>query len=291
MSYEIIYDKQFIKVKDKFVPLVLWGSNNCYEYTYNGRERRERGWYNVLNYLEKQLWTKEELLQYCENRRKEVVERIKERDGTGEPDVEQNFGYYTSINITGHIGNTSYKQFKGIFTGGMKRALTVEQLYEHNIRIRVVTSPYDTDKKLELCKEKGIEYLEPHVPKTTDELIEMVKKFEDNYKDTNIAWYINFVDGQYVEDKIKRVRKEIFPRKRRNSKTVETNEYYTIIAKNGQYFHRFIKYGYRYSLVTPKYYFLTENDAKQFIKSKNGRGNLSYRKETSRYPVNVTVRE
>ena len=30
MSYEIIYDKQFIKVsEDKFVPMILTGSNNC----------------------------------------------------------------------------------------------------------------------------------------------------------------------------------------------------------------------------------------------------------------------
>lgn len=44
MSYEIVYNKQFLKIDGKIIPLVLHGSNNCYESLYNGRQRRERNW-------------------------------------------------------------------------------------------------------------------------------------------------------------------------------------------------------------------------------------------------------
>lgn len=44
MSYEIVYNKQFLKIDGKIIPLVLHGSNNCYELLYNGRQRRERKW-------------------------------------------------------------------------------------------------------------------------------------------------------------------------------------------------------------------------------------------------------
>lgn len=41
MSYSIVYNKQFLKIDDKIIPLVLYGSNNCYEPLPNGRQRRE----------------------------------------------------------------------------------------------------------------------------------------------------------------------------------------------------------------------------------------------------------
>ena len=55
MSYEIIYDKQFVKLEreDKptvFIPMIYGGSNNCFDITYDRlgrrRERRERSWFS-----------------------------------------------------------------------------------------------------------------------------------------------------------------------------------------------------------------------------------------------------
>jgi len=42
MSYEIIYKTFTIKKGDKYIPLIVWGSNNCYEVSYSGRQKRER---------------------------------------------------------------------------------------------------------------------------------------------------------------------------------------------------------------------------------------------------------
>ena len=42
MSSEIYYDKAFISIGDKYIPLVCHGSNNTYEFNRNGREVAER---------------------------------------------------------------------------------------------------------------------------------------------------------------------------------------------------------------------------------------------------------
>lgn len=47
MSYSIVYNAQFLKIDGKIIPLVLYGSNNCYEPLSNGRQRRERQWYSL----------------------------------------------------------------------------------------------------------------------------------------------------------------------------------------------------------------------------------------------------
>lgn len=48
MSYEIVYERRFVKVKIDaevcILPLVLSGSNNCYEPGVGKRDRRERSW-------------------------------------------------------------------------------------------------------------------------------------------------------------------------------------------------------------------------------------------------------
>lgn len=44
MSYEIVYNKQFLRIDGKIIPLTLCGSSNCYEPLPNGRQRREREW-------------------------------------------------------------------------------------------------------------------------------------------------------------------------------------------------------------------------------------------------------
>ena len=45
MSYEIVYARQFIKVDNLIIPLVLYGSNNSYVMNYSGRYKRDRNWH------------------------------------------------------------------------------------------------------------------------------------------------------------------------------------------------------------------------------------------------------
>lgn len=49
MSYEIVYERQFIKTSDGLIiPFVLIGSNNCYEPVCNGYKRRCRSWSTIF---------------------------------------------------------------------------------------------------------------------------------------------------------------------------------------------------------------------------------------------------
>ena len=48
MSSEIYYDRAFIRVDDRYIPIVKHSSSNCFEFEF-GREVPENQW-SVLNY-------------------------------------------------------------------------------------------------------------------------------------------------------------------------------------------------------------------------------------------------
>lgn len=62
MSSEIFYDKAFILVNGRYIPVVNHGSSNCSEYSITGREVPEKHW-SVLNspYPDRLLFNREEI--------------------------------------------------------------------------------------------------------------------------------------------------------------------------------------------------------------------------------------
>lgn len=64
MSSEIYYDRAFIRVGNRFIPVVNHGSSNCFDFDAHGREVPEKHW-SVLNYTfhGRQLFTEEEIRQ------------------------------------------------------------------------------------------------------------------------------------------------------------------------------------------------------------------------------------
>ena len=109
MSYEIVYNRQFLKIDGKIVPLVLYGSNNCCEIMWNGRQRRERSW-NPMYFGRNTM-----IAQTEEN----IMERINSCcDGT----YEEHF-----------VRNGKWVDDKGLikfFQNGIKNAKTIEELKE-----------------------------------------------------------------------------------------------------------------------------------------------------------------
>ena len=67
MSSEIFYDKAFIRVDDRYIPVVNHGSSNCFEIGRRGREIPEKYW-SVLNYTRRdsQIFTADEMRQIAE---------------------------------------------------------------------------------------------------------------------------------------------------------------------------------------------------------------------------------
>ena len=78
MSCEVLYDKAFIQVGDRYIPVINQGSTNCFEVTPSGREVPEKYW-SVLNYhcRNKLLFTRDEIIDLAER-----MEEISRSDGT-----------------------------------------------------------------------------------------------------------------------------------------------------------------------------------------------------------------
>jgi hypothetical protein len=121
MSYEIFYGKQFVKLNqtEEVMPMVLAGSNNCYEIGRNGGTgRRERNWFNMSYYTDGKLSSKpEEILNKID---RELIEKIdgntksQYRSDDDTPDnIRKRYGYYASLSISrSHTTGTSFDKWR-----------------------------------------------------------------------------------------------------------------------------------------------------------------------------------
>jgi LysM repeat protein len=222
MSYEIIYDKQFIKAGDKFIPMLYWGSNNCYEY--NGRRTRDWGNYSSVangNILA----TSVEILSAIDKQRESLMNSV-----MNEGYSDESFGYYNSIAVGGaHTTKTSFRKYKGVFSNGIKRALSVEQLRENGIIINVRTSIYGESEMIA----QGISPINEY-PKTTSELITLIETSIETLKGTE---YIIYVTYSASEHSFKRMREKVFPKvvREKQEKVIET---VYKIRVNNSYFNK-----------------------------------------------------
>ena len=256
MSYEIIYDKQFIKVsEDKFVPMILTGSNNCYDYN----NKRARSWW-AYNINESVVLTLDEMIEYTKSVRQDIINRNNERekDKWFEEYDDKSFGYWSSIAINGSTRNTTYGQFEGIFKTGCSKALTIEQLNLEHVTI-IVKNTYYSDKTR---REYGIEPFSKSVT-SGQELIDAVNECNELFKDTPIGVTVDF--GYMSDDKPKLLRKKYFPKPKKQKERIEVDKYYTILV-NQKYLSKHTRNGYTYSFYVPQLKFATKCDADSRVK-------------------------
>ena len=236
MSYEIIYDKQFIKVKDSYVPMVLSGSSNCYEYGNNGKERRARSWFPFR--LSNNLFINNEIAKrYWEDSCNDIVDRYIERFNDRKnfmDEVKSSFGYYTGIYINGNR-KTTYGNINGIFKTGIEKALTIEQLKEVNVNVIVKSGYISSDNKDIKPFSKVVD--------NEDQFFDAVKECEEYLKNTKISTTVEF-SGMY-DDKPKYIRRKFFPKKPKE--LVKTNTIHNIITSNGAYVYKSTRGGYNYT--------------------------------------------
>ena len=261
MSYEIIYDKQFIKVsKDKFVPMILAGSNNCTEFT-NGRERRERSWfpYRINGNI---IVTKEEMLEFADNKRNSIItdNNGRERDSWWEEYRDEKFGYWLGLAIGGSCSSTTFGQFKGIFKTGCDKALTIEQLNDSGVSVVVRNGYYSSEErdKLGIPSFYKMVYSSIQLEKAIDE-------FEEIFKGTNQIPYISF--NGMGDNTPKYLRQKHFKKDTivKEKKEIKVNHYFSIIAPNNAWFVKRTKYGYKYTHY-PYLRFMTEKEAQRKLK-------------------------
>jgi hypothetical protein len=291
MSYSILYDKQFIKVGDNlFIPMVQCGDNNVYEAAGNGR-KRARSWSNdswIAN--GKTICTREEIESRINQIRDEVIQRseenVKEYDESWSYQ-DKRFGYHTGIAIYGkHTSNTTFGNFKGFYMSGCDGALTIEELLKHNVNV-CVRLPYYNSVKEEIEK-KGLECKQTVYLKTTEELLNTIKEW-DEYYGNKITYYIDFGSDWGLEN-IKRERSKT--KQRKEKQYIQTKEYYVLEGVGGGmgYFVKNLKRGYRYAYTsTGAKKFINEKSANKFHKSMKNKDLFKVIKKEKTYEIAVSV--
>ena len=153
MSSEIYYDRAFIRVDDRYIPIVKHGSSNCFEFEF-GREVPENQW-SVLNYgfHGQLLFTEDEIRQ--------IAARYEEYNSDNRGGVRK------SRNRSFEVG-----EFGRWIDGGMKTAYTVEEYTACRNTVIVVEHTEPVWKK--------------HVIQTTEELLDKLREL--NGKSISVSY-------------------------------------------------------------------------------------------------------
>jgi hypothetical protein len=231
MSYDIIYDKMFVKVNDKtFIPMILAGSSNCTEWSPSGKERRARSWSNFSFLLSGGLAGSME----------QMLEKHSLSDGGG------------GCNMT-------YGRYLGITKTGCKKALTIEQLAEENVYLSIKT--YRDNKTDDKLKSLGLEPLS-FTPRTTQELEDFLEGTAPKYMPLT---HLHASFSGMFENSPKWIRRKYFPKVKTEKKQILSLYGYTIKASSEE--EGFI--GYLYSFRGGSFrYVQSKTSGKQFIDKK-----------------------
>jgi hypothetical protein len=279
MSWDILYNRQFVKVNDTVIPMILSGSNNCYEISRNGGNgRRARDWWRHRYYLEGgALGIKpEDLEKKLDNELESYVERYK--DEADRDKIIKSWGYYTAIRVRTSFSST-FNQYKAFYMNGCKEAMSVEDLVKEGVYISIGVYRYE-DKDI---LKKGLEILPTVTVDTTEALIETYERYVAYYGHDIVM--VNFHNEYAVERMIKRLR----GKKNKPKNYVETNEFFVLKAIGEyRYYIKGIKRGYRYSFSeSGAKKFLTEKKAKAFLKRIKYKDNFEVMKCNTNFTVSV----
>jgi hypothetical protein len=197
MSYEIIYDRAFIKVDDKrTIPFLLMGSNNCYDLN----NKRARDWGNASFHTDGIIGDNEAILKSIDDYRASLIERDNEGDFSSKYD-DKHFGWFTSLSFYGKSTSaTTFSAYKSYFANGIKTARTIEEYKELGITFDVHVYCWDKQKDF---IDKGIEYKERVYLNSTQHLIDTVKEFEDYYKPFGYVVYLTSHISEYTAKRLK----------------------------------------------------------------------------------------
>jgi hypothetical protein len=261
MSYDIIYKRQFIKVDDKrVIPMIQYGSNNTYEGRWGnkGRAKRARDWERYEYKLPNPMVTLEEMLTAQQTSRLTMMEQYINY-------TDERWSRFSSIQMYGK-GYITFQQWANFFKNGFKDALTVEELAEYRIYLKMYLSTYS----LEDTVKRGYDAKAPVIFGTTEELIEKVTEWEDYYGE--LKGRIRFI--LLCDDwNFEALRRNKAPKRTKHEKTrTEVDEYYVLKCLEVQgYLVKYTRSGYRYSYYPDSYStkkFRTEKEAEKY------RGNL-----------------
>lgn len=245
MSYEIVYCRQFLKIDEKIIPLVLYGSNNCYEIMWNGRERRERSWHPMY-------FGRNTMIAQTE---KDIMERVK--------------SYCTGINQEHFMKNGKWvndKMLIRFFQSGIKNAKTIEELKEIYF-FGGMHGYFSVWNRMENKVENRTEI------SSSDDLRNFLVAAQDRL-DNRAEKEEVFICLKYCnEEFVPKVKKERKPKER-------LNDYYAIKVDGSSYLSKLTKRRIRcYSLCDKTKQFKTEKEANKYVEKLLERFNCRFEVE------------
>ena len=249
MSYDIIYQKRFVKIGDKIAPLVLMGCNNVTEFR-NGREVLERDWWPLLYRVNTTSYfccSEDELIGKARDMAK--------NDGT--PSYEL-FKYGSKWYFS--------KDLEKFYSCGIKTAKTLEE-YKQEFKYKNAWDEIGITLSVR-DRVSGASF--SRFAMTDQELLEAVdaansfcEKLEAGPEVCDLRIRFGFACNETLEKKIKRPKKK---------KTDRPETYFVVQNQAGNYFVRLTKYGYLYSPYTERAkWFRTKNAAEKWVRENSGR--------------------
>lgn len=282
MSYDIIYDKQFVKLPDNnFIPMILSGCNNVIEHANSwrgGRGRRSRDWaaheYVVRGSGNEFFASGDSILKNVQG----IIDRCvashanvkKDYDSKiyTEYEVKKSFGYFEALAIrTQNTSKCTATMYYNLYKNGIKDALTIEELDKIGIHIYFYIfdwNGYEFSIPKPEWNQQNITSTEQFF-KVLEEVKEYTKNcvVTENGRKENAHVYIHFNGSDtLISDKLKAYRKRSKKKPIRYD-DVEVDHFFTLKNHNG-YLWKYTARGYKYSYSYPQRHWMTEKEVQKF---------------------------
>lgn len=258
MSYQIYYDKQFVRLGNQYIPMSLDGSNNCTE-THNGYERRERNW-NCRDYYFKslglgQFFATSEIIfsslnQWIEKQVKSSLDSEYREPHEDADYIKKHWGYYTGESFGGGCSSLSLDQYLNWWKSGIKNAMTIEQL--DNIGVHLEFSCFQWHSY-----SYSLPVPQTNIIKTEEQFYIELKVWQDWAKECLItedaktfhpSIYLHFAghNSDYVTNALKRYRSQNRKVTVRPKIDVEQDHYFALYMENHGYLSKYTSRGFKY---------------------------------------------
>ena len=261
MSYDIIYNKQFVKIRKtrEVIPMLLAGSSNCFEIGFKRRNgRRVRSWDSLRYYNGKGKVSEKPdvILRKLDAELNRYIREQRKREDGGKPaHVKQHFGYYAAIVVgSGRCYGTSWPLYRSQFVNGIRNAKTIEELNELGVNLYI--SHYSYKEESPNGKPASVDIT------TEQEYFTEMKKWREwganNSKSFNLSFHPSNTDRV-----LERLRAS--KRKPPREKTRVEQDHYFVLTDGYNNLVKYTSRGYRYSYSnTGGKQFRLEKDAEKY---------------------------
>lgn len=181
MSYTILYGRQFIKVDDNHViVMVEQGDNNVWE---GDNKRRARDWSNSYAHSDAAIIVaNNKLLANIDTFRQTTMEGCEDYS-------DKKWGYFAGVALYGKsTRNTTFGAYRRFYEKGIKEAMSIEELVNSGVRVKIGISYWGCKK----MQEKGLEVKPDVWFSSTEQMVEKIKEYTEYYKGVATVYLIPY---------------------------------------------------------------------------------------------------